>query len=68
MKRISVLKQNEHGRNILFRDNITKKKFTRSQLNQKIKHGGYPGYEVRRINGIDTPVSKPDSTTNNNLG
>ncbi|MCW4398067.1 hypothetical protein LDJ81_03350 [Lentilactobacillus parabuchneri] len=66
-KRVSVTNQDKNGRNTSFRDNQTHKQMTRSQFVQKIKQGKYPNYEVRKINGIDTPVSKPDSTTNNNL-
>ena len=30
--------------------------------------GNYEHYHVREINGIKTPVSNPDKSTNNNLG
>lgn len=41
---------------------------TRKQLVDKIKNGEYPNYNVRKINGIVTPVSNPDNSENNNLG
>lgn len=40
---------------------------TRSQFVREIKNGNYPRYSVRKINNVDTPVSKPDKTVNNNL-
>lgn len=67
-KRISTTNQDKNGRNMNFRDNYTKEDMTRAQFVKKIKQGEYQNYEVRKINGIDTPVSKPDKTTNNNLG
>lgn len=68
MKRISVTKETSTGRNIRFRDNRTGSTMTRSQLVRKIENGDYSHYHVRKINGIKTPVSNPDATTNNNLG
>ena len=66
-KRISVLSENTTGRNQKFIDNITKETMNRSQLVQKIKQGEYPNYHIRKINGIETPVSNPDQSENNNL-
>lgn len=40
---------------------------SRSQFVQKIKQGNYPNYHIRKVNGIDTPVSNPDKSENNNL-
>ena len=35
---------------------------------KQIKQHNYPNYHIRKINGIDTPISNPDKNTNNNLG
>ncbi len=40
---------------------------TRAEFVKQIEKGSYPKYHVRKINNIKTPVSNPDSTTNNNL-
>lgn len=66
-KRVSVTRENKTGRNEQFRDNYTKTNMTRSQFVQKIKSGKYENYHVRNINGVDTPVSNPDGSKNNNL-
>lgn len=67
-KRISVLEEDLNGRNKHFRDNYTKEEMTSKQLVNKIKNGDYDKYHIRVINGIETPVSNPDPSTNNNLG
>ena len=40
---------------------------TRAGFVKKIEQGNYPNYHVRKINGVKTPVSNPDGTSNNNL-
>ncbi|WP_374284170.1 hypothetical protein [Lactococcus sp.] len=67
-KRIKVTEESESGRNIKFHDNFTGSDMTRSQFVTQIKNGKYENYSVKKINGLDTPVSKPDNTKNNNLG
>ncbi len=68
-QRVSVIKESESGRNILFRDNYTNKKMTNKQFVTEIEKGRYEGkYHIRLNNKIKTPVSNPDSTKNNNLG
>ncbi|MFT6068084.1 MAG: hypothetical protein ACJAT2_002330 [Bacteriovoracaceae bacterium] len=67
-KPIIVLKEDENGRNEIFFDLIEGKVFQRSEFILKIKEGLYPNYFVKVINGIETPVSKPDSRETNNLG
>ena len=67
VKRISVTTESNTGRNTNFHDNYTGKDMTRAQFVKEIKHGNYKNYSVRKQNGIDTPISKPDNTTNNNL-
>ncbi len=66
-KRVSVTGESSTGRNKQFRDNYTNKEMTRTQFVKEIKQGNYSNYHVRNINGIDTPVSNPDKSTNNNL-
>lgn len=66
-KKVSVINESNSGRNRKFRDNYSGKKMTRSQFVQEIKRGNYNKYHVRNINGIETPVSNPDRSKNNNL-
>ncbi len=66
-KRIKVTKEKDSGRNTHFYDNVKKQDMTRAQFVKEIRKGEYPNYHVRKINGLDTPVSNPDSSENNNL-
>jgi hypothetical protein len=66
-KRITVTEESDTGRNLRFRDNRTGDEMTRSQFVRQIENGNYPRYHVREINGVPTPVSNPDKSTNNNL-
>ncbi|MBC2575197.1 DUF3892 domain-containing protein [Peptostreptococcus canis] len=67
-KRISVTKESSTGRNTHFVDNNTGKTMTRNQFVKEINKGNYENFHVRNINGVDTPVSNPDKSKNNNLG
>lgn len=67
-KRVSVTSENATGRNTNFHDNYTGANMTRAQFVNQIKSGNYENYHVRNINGVATPVSNPDHSTNNNLG
>lgn len=67
-KRISVTKENKNGRNLKFKDNVTGEEYTRAEFVNAIQNGKYPDYYVRKMNGIPTPVSKPDKNKDNNLG
>lgn len=67
-KRITVTNETDTGRNTNFHDNYTDKNMTRNQFVKEINNGNYPNYHVRIINGVETPVSNPDKSTNNNLG
>ena len=67
-KRIKVTKESDTGRNLEFHDNFTGKDMTRSQFIIEINYGNYDNYTVKKINNLDTPVSKSDSSRNNNLG
>lgn len=66
-KRISVTKESSTGRNTRFKDNYNGKSMTTKQFVNQIKAGNYGNYHVRNINGVDTPVSNPDKSKNNNL-
>ncbi len=66
-KRVTVTRESETGRNERFRDNRTGDEMTRAQFVRQIEGGNYDRYHVREINGVKTPVSNPDKSTNNNL-
>ncbi len=65
--RIKVTQESDSGRNQRFRDTRTGQEMTRVQFVKEIESGQYDNYHVRKINGLKTPVSNPDGTTNNNL-
>ncbi len=67
-QRVSVTRESDTGRNERFHDNYKGTDMTRSQFVREINNGNYENYHVRNINGVQTPVSNPDSTRNNNLG
>ncbi|WP_185971434.1 hypothetical protein [Listeria booriae] len=67
-KRIEVIQESKTGRNEKFKDNLTNKVMTRPQFVKEIKNGNYENYTVKKINNLETPVSKPDKKRNNNLG
>lgn len=67
--RVEVIKESDTGRNERFRDTKTGQEMTRLQFVKAIDNGTYSDdYYHRKINGVDTPVSKPDNNPNNNLG
>lgn len=66
--KVQVISESESGRNQRFKDCSTGKEMTRNQFVKEIKAGNYEDYYVRKINNIDTPVSKPDGNEKNNLG
>ena len=67
-KPIVVLKENETGKNELFCDLSNGNIFDRESFVAGIGNGEYPGYTVASIDGLATPMSKPDGVTSNNLG
>ena len=67
-KRVSVTSESNTGRNQRFQDNYNGQSMTRNQFVKEINSGNYSNYHTRNINGVETPVSNPDSTRNNNLG
>jgi hypothetical protein len=67
-KRISTTGETPSGRNTQFHDNATNKDMSRAQFVKAIEQGKYEDYHVRVVNGVKTPASNPDKSTNNNLG
>jgi len=66
--RVKTIKENDTGRNIRFQDIASKKEMTDKGFVRAIKKGDYDGYHIRKINGIDTPVSNPNGRESDNLG
>lgn len=66
-KRLTVIEENDTQRNIRFKDIKTGKEFSRTELVKQIESGKYPGYHVRVLNSLKTPVSNPDKKESNNL-
>lgn len=67
MKRVITTNQSSTGRNLNFKDTKSGRYMTRQDFVRSIKAGNYKNYHVRLINGIETPVSNPDKSKNNNL-
>jgi len=68
LKPIVVIKESKTGRNELFVDQITGDIFDRSGFVNAINSNKYKGYTLASIDGLATPMSKPDKVTSNNLG
>ena len=66
--RVSVTGETDSGRNQRFTDNRTGAEMTRAQFVRQIEAGQYPDYHVRLVNGVKTPASNPDTSSDNNLG
>ena len=62
------LAEEEGGRNSHFFDFSRQKGLTREQFVTAIKNGEYSAYHVRRIDGVEYPVSNLDDDDSNNLG
>jgi len=65
-KNVKVTSETKSGRNKRFKSpsaNMSRKEFV-----SRIERGYYPGYHVRKVNGIKTPASNPDKSKGNNLG
>jgi len=67
-KSVKVTRENDSGRNLGFQDKKTGKNMTRAGFVSEINKGNYQDYHVRKINGVNTPVSNPDNKGRNNLG
>ena len=68
LKPVIVLKESKTGRNELFVDQLTGSLMDREVFSSLIHSGSYEGYTVASIDGLATPMSKPDKVTVNNLG
>lgn len=68
LKPVIVLKESKTGRNELFVDQLTGALMDRKGFAALIDSGQYEGYTLASIDGIATPMSKPDKVTSNNLG
>ena len=66
--KLVVTQQSDSGRNEHFKNTQTGQDKTRAQTLKDIKAGKLLGYHIRVINGVETPVSNPDNSENNNLG
>ena len=70
MQMVKCIKENETGRNILFQNIQNHEIMSRKEFVNRINNPNssyHENYIVKEINGIDTPVSKPDRNKNNNL-
>lgn len=67
-KPIVALTKSESGRNETYYDLLKKTVMTREELVALILSGSYPGYSVKLIRGLETPVSKRDGKRINNIG
>ena len=70
MKQVKAIEQNSTGRNITFQNTGNHEIMSRQEFVSRIKNPVsvyHKDYVVKVINGIETPVSKPDKFTNNNL-
>ena len=65
---IVVLTKSETGRNEVYYDLLKRNVLTRDELVAVIRAGEYPGYSIKLIRGVETPVSKHDGKKINNIG
>lgn len=66
-KSVHVTAEDASGRNQRFHDDKSGKDMSRADFVKKIEDGKFPDYHVRKINGLNTPVSNPDRSEGNNL-
>lgn len=66
-KTVTVTSESDSGRNQKFHDNKSGKDMSRAEFVKEIKEGNFPDYHVRKVNGLQTPVSNPDGREGNNL-
>jgi hypothetical protein len=66
-KSVRVTVEDSSGRNQRFHDDKSGKNMSRAEFVKQIEEGKFPDYHVRKINGLNTPVSNPDSSEGNNL-
>lgn len=68
---VIVIEKDEDGNNKRFKDINTGAEMTKNQFVKAIKkdeNGYQEGYHIRTINGVETPVSNPNSKKSDNLG
>ena len=66
-KKVKAIEESSTGRIKIFQDQGTGQIMSRSEFVKKIKRKQYSDYHIRKIRGVDTPVSNPDKNNNNNL-
>ena len=66
--KVVVVKESKKGKNLQYFDINSSILFNRDEFVSAIIAGKYPRYEIRKVKGEDTPVSKKDSLVPNNLG
>jgi hypothetical protein len=66
--RVVVVREDDNLRNTDFVDTVTGRPMTRVEFVAAIRAGEYPGYQVRKMHGVDTPVSRPNASVDDNLG
>ena len=70
MKRVKAIQHTPTGRNTKFKNMGNNEIMTRKEFVNRIKNTNsnyHKNYTVKKINGVETPVSKPDKSKNNNL-
>ena len=65
---VIVVQESKKGKNRIFYDLNKKEIMKKDEFVTSIKNGDYPNYELRTIHGEETPVSKKDGVSINNLG
>lgn len=65
---VIVIEESKSGENLTFYDLDKNEVLKKSSFVASIKLGSYPDYEIRNIDGKETPVSKRDRFNFNNLG
>jgi|AKZA01.1.fsa_nt_gi hypothetical protein len=71
MTKVKVISQSKTGRNEVFQNTGNNRIIDRKQFVKAIENPNSvynENYYVKVINGIKTPVSKPDGNKHNNLG
>lgn len=66
--KVVVVKESKKGKNLQYYDINSSLLFSRDEFITAIVSGKYPRYEIRKIKGEDTPVSRKDNLVSNNLG
>ena len=69
MKKVKVISESDTGRNLMFQDIRNHHIMTRKEFVNRINSSSVYArdYYVRKINGVETPVSKPNNSIDDNL-